>query len=243
MMALGGWLKMRNLIVNFLLALILYSPAAADDTIGEGMRLSFIFQFTSLHGDFDGESEMRASSEDYLLYEMESNWGGGVAVTVVELDPKGYWDLQLSYLYSQHDASFQLLAGESELHITNLNFTCNFFRNKFFQPFLLVGWIPYAQLIINDTSNDPAAKSEETRFESICTGLNLGCGVVLNFSSHFSFTAGLTNCMLYFGEFEGGERPGIKSGLLAKSENKIKSEDFLYSQALNYYFSLGYTFR
>ena len=101
-----------------------------------GFYIGGIFPFNHIGGDFDGEMVLVGNNEAIVVPEFDSGVGFGFAIG-------GRFNqaaLELNYLRSRHDVSFQGFEfGEADYNLVNFNGKIFFNVHQPAQPFLLAG--------------------------------------------------------------------------------------------------------
>jgi len=241
-------MKWYRLTIMVMVWFSLIPFSSADDSIGQGMSIGLLIPFNTVQGDFDGETIVTRTDEELYLPEVEDNLGYGISLGISKIDRKGNWDLELSYFRSKHDVTYQSSTGDNttgEAFYSRLALDLKrYFRlNRRFQPFILIGWIPYAELEVKNASmtilNSMTPESQQVgdaSFKNEGLGANIGCGMAVNLSRNMALHAGVTYRVDVFSSARGAR------GDYESIENENEFENFLQSDTVNFQCSLQFLF-
>lgn len=168
-----------------------------DPFAEEGFRMSVLFPRISIDGEFDGKTVHVYTDSILMLPKVDPAWGLGFSIGIREKRSS----LEINYQQTKHNVT--LPGGRpsnAKFETYNIDFKYFFLTDKRLQPFILLGWVPYARLAVTDVSVDLSGGNDKGIFTSKVTGANLGLGLEFFFTRKSSICAGVFYRRLTFEE-------------------------------------------
>jgi opacity protein-like surface antigen len=217
------------LLMSYGSTLSAHAASAATSTVPfakEGFRLGVLFPRVAIDGDFDGDTILVGPNEILLVPKVNADWGYGVSVGT----RSGNSSIDLNYQRTKHDVTFLNAVGEAVFETYNIDFRYYFLSDKRIQPYLLIGWIPYARLVVKDGSANTKHVVGDAKFSSAASGLNLGAGLEVFLTKRLSLQAGAVFRWMSFEEGKGvqGEWREMKDSLSADGINLLTGVSYCF---------------
>lgn len=140
----------------------------------EGLYVGPTLPYNTISGDFDGNTLLASTTEIIAVPKVESGFGFGALLGV--RFKKGA--LELSYLRSEHDATWLGGKGTVAYNIVDIDFKIYPSVDSPIQPYLLLG-MGFPWLVVHDGSASGTAVGDAT-----LTGIGLNIGGGLSYYLH-----------------------------------------------------------
>lgn len=193
------------------------SAGAVDKTFKKADRQIYFgggLAYNSIGGDFDGDHMLLSTTQAFLIPEINSGFGFGLAVGYSgKMASQFDFAMEAAFSLTSHDYDFDLL----ELHddASAMFFDFNFkgiYSPQMVQPYLLLGIsAPYLKIKDGATTE---TRIDDAKFTGI--GVNLGGGMDLYISPRVFLDVSLMYRLTHFNKVKGiGDELEIDDGLSA----------------------------
>ncbi len=150
------------------------SDVEREPFAAQGIRVGLLIPRISVDGDFNGESAHVRSTEVLQVPKIDPAFGVGLSVG----GRGGRYSVEVNWQYTKHDATLPTGAStEATLISYNVDFKYYFRADKPLQPFLLVGFVPFARLIVANASAGISGGIASADYRSEMAGFNVGLGL------------------------------------------------------------------
>jgi len=168
-------MRLRLLALAALLTASAVRSRADEEAFGRGaFRLGALLPYRAAGDDLKGTQTVTSDAGASLgVPQLRSSWGRGFLLGIG--GPGGA--LELTYARTGHDARFQAFARKATLSTVSLD--AKFFAGKGqrVQPFVQVGWIPYARLIAERSARTSSGGIVDGQGSGALYSFNAGAGV------------------------------------------------------------------
>jgi hypothetical protein len=175
------------------------APPPGTFAAQEGFYIGVARPYNSISGDFNGNQVVIGTDDIFLLPTVKSSYGTGILIGVRSVDSA----IELSYLRSKHDATWLgTKTTEATFQVVNVDYKKYFFVEHRIQPYILIGWVPLAQLTIKDASTN-ATSVNDASFQSFFINFNFGGGIAFYAHPRISLYASMYYRYLNFTSVKG----------------------------------------
>ena len=163
------------------LTLIIFSCceilAQSGTSIVDGLYFNAHLPYHSTEGDLKGNSILQTSKEIFLVPQVEPGTGLGFTIGT----RKGNLAVEFSYDRTNHMITFNSAEGEATLTTFSLDYKFFMLQDKKLQPYLDLGWVPFATLRVKDAAATIATEPvvSDAKYTGGIGAYKIGIGVLV----------------------------------------------------------------